>query len=83
MKIGYYFPRKNEISKSYCDKSDNSSIEWNSVLGCDFILSLFNNKNLDLPLFNENHDFSFSSLVDFQEFISIVFVLDEVGNLMF
>jgi len=81
MKIGYYFPRKREISKSYYDKSDNSLIEWDSDLGCDFILSLFNNKNLDLPLFDENHKFSFSSLEDFQEFISLVKSINTIENI--
>lgn len=81
MKIGYYFPRKSEISKSFYDKSDNSLIEWDSDLGCDFIFSLFNNKNLDLPLFDENHNFSFSSLEDFQEFISLVKSINTIENI--
>lgn len=81
MKIGYYFPCKSEISKSFYDKSDNSLIEWDSDLGCDFMLSLFNNKNLDLPLYNENHNFSFSSLKDFQEFISLVKSINTIYNI--
>jgi hypothetical protein len=70
MKIGYYFPREGEISKSL--SAGNSLIEWESDLGCDFILSLFTKKNLDLPLYNKNHDFSFSSLEDLEEYMSLV-----------
>lgn len=81
MKIGYYFPRKSEISNNFHDKSDSSLIEWDSDLGYDFILSLVNNNNIDLPSYNKSHDFSFSSLENFQEFISVLKSIRTLSNI--
>lgn len=81
MKIGYYFPRKSEISNNLHDKTDSSLIEWDSDLGHDFILSLFNNNNIDLPSYNKSQDFSFSSLENFQEFISVLKSIRTLSNI--